>query len=266
MKKYLLLHITLILWILFGITPSCFAAQTLIEQLIEGDFDNKILIDQTSSMNDRYHQIFREQTIAVEFATDVIEDVSLQATIEVTQTHVNLQNFQKYFYAIETLYDTEFLSYDVNLSGNLLLYQNYEGIQTTTNHATAYSMQLSIDLNLLQSYFAYSKVLENSSTDIPSQSHMNQTLLPTDPLLQSSNYAQGNTAYAWDISTTIDDIALGTRYVHIENPQSLVSYHTGIYSTFPFEFFFEGTLGITYELSNDVSKQDTLLIHFNNTY
>lgn len=266
MKKCLLLHITLILWILFSITPSCFAAQTLIEQLIEGDFDNKILIDQTSSMNDRYHQIFREQTIAVEFATDVIEDVSLQATIEVTQTHVNLQNFQKYFYAIEPLYDTEFLSYDVNLSGNLLLYQNYEGIQTTTNHATAYSMQLSIDLNLLQSYFAYSKVLENSSTSMPNQSNIYENLLPTNPLLQSNNYLQGNVAYAWNISTDIDAIALGARYVRIENPQSLVSYHTGVYSTFPFELFFKGEMEITYEISNDASTQDALFIYFTNTY
>lgn len=236
MKKYsITLHNTVLYFqhlslTLFLFCTPLFSAETLIDNLIEGDFTTQIKID--SSTHSPYGEDYtaRNKLMLFIFQANPLSDLSLEAKFQANSFINRYETYDNMLYYTHALYSgsTPFLTYD--FMATFYIKENERILAQNNQNTNAFGIKAAFNIENIETYFAYSRV-SKGTLNAYSALDTHKQLLPTNSILYDANYQQGTKAYALNIAYIFSDsIQLGTRYV-LMGREADITVYSGIYSS-----------------------------------
>lgn len=253
---------------LIFLTHTLFAADSLVDALMDGNFTHKINANTNEENEEKApFSSTKTQKVLLHYQTAPIEGLKFEVATQSFATETHQSSTDNTIYYTEGLYSgkAEDLSYKLSANYYADTYRQdiAENALTTTN---AFGAKAQINYENFGSYIAYSRVLDgnhnaNSNLDDKDQ------LLPTSSVLSSNNYAPKTEAYALDLNySPRKDVTLGSRYVIANELQNNVSY-TGIYSNFKLNEISKGlNLGISYDKTGEDKQNNQFSVNIKSKF
>ncbi len=253
----------LILHFIF-LTHTLFAADTLIDALLDGNLTHKINATYDEGLEDANpYSATRTQKILFHYQSAPIGGLKLELATQSFSTQTAFNESENTLYYTEALYRANTSSLDYVLSVNYYADTYKESFEKRdVSIVNAVGLKAEVAYENFGSYIAYSQVLDGERSANASLDGKD-TLLSTSSTLSSNNYAPNTQAYALDMNYALrKDIRLGSRYVLANDTQNTLSY-TGIYSSFKLnEIAKNVNLNIAYDKTGIDKQNNQFNINF----
>ena len=254
--------------LLILISHPLFAADSLIDALLDGNLTHKINANYNEASDDESpFSSSKTKQIFFHYTSAPVEGIRLEVAAQSFASETQQSSTDNTIYYTQALYDgkAEDLGYKLRANYYADTYRQsveQSGIATTN----AYGLKAQMNYESFGSYVAYSKVLEgnhNASANLEGKDH----LLPTSSVISSNNYTPNTEAYAVDLNySPRNDITLGSRYVVATEMQTNFSY-TGVYSNFQLNELSKGlNLGLSYDKTGMDKQNNQFLINIKSKF
>lgn len=256
-------------FLLIFLSQTLFAADSLIDALLDGNLTHKISSNYTEGKEEEETPFSstKTQKILFHYQTAPIEGLRFEVATQSFATETHQTSTDNTIYYTEALYNGNAEDVGYKLSANYYadtyrqsMAQN--GLETTN----AFGAKAQMNYENFGSYIAYSRVLggnHGANGDLEGKDH----LLPTSSVLSSNNYTPNTAAYAVDFNySPRKDITLGSRYVIANEVQTNLSY-TGVYSNFQLNEISKGlNLGLSYDKTGIAKQNDQFGINIKSKF
>jgi hypothetical protein len=245
-----------------------FAADTLIDALLDGNLTHKISANYNEGTEDETaFSSSRTQKILFHYQTAPLAGLKLEVATQSFATEMHQSSTDNTIYYTEALYHGKSEELGYKLSANYYADTYRQSIvQSGISTTNAFGAKAQVNYENFGSYIAYSRVeggKHSASGDLEGKDH----LLPTSSVLSSNNYTPNTAAYAVDLNySPRKDITLGSRYVIANEEQTNLSY-TGIYSNFQLNEISKGlNLGFSYDKTGIAKQNDQFGINIKSKF
>lgn len=248
---------------LFVLPTISYALEPLIKQLVEGDFKTQLFVESSSKRVNLDSVILYDKTALFNFSLNPSEDTTFDVFVHANEYLGRYETHETYLYFAELTYLKTLNDLDFQLSA--LYYMNtYEAaLSDYSSEAEAFAFKTSMTYDSLETYLAYSRVKDGSMN---ANSYLNPKgqLLPTTPLLHSSNYEPDTHTYALHFSYDIaETFTLGTRYVIVEDAFGSAQY-SGIYGLYTPHA--DLSIKMTYEQAFDEQEDSKVYLRMGHSF
>lgn len=241
------------------LTHTLFAADSLIDALLDGNLTHKISAhyDEGKEEDATAFASTKTQKILFHYQTAPVAGLKLEVATQSFASEMHQSSTDNTIYYTEALYHGKAEELGYKLSANYYADTYRQNIaQSGISTTNAFGVKAQMNYENFGSFVAYSKVGEGSHSASGDFDGKDQ-LLPTSSVLSSNNYTPNTAAYAVDLNySPRKDITLGSRYVIANEMQNTNLSYTGIYSNFQINEIAKGfNLGISYDKTG-IDKQN----------